>query len=174
MSAETAIDECSIPIVPARYFGYLGYDCLDCAGKGVLNVPCTWEHADEDKAWLNAWCDVHLPDNAVEVDSGGAGSAASNPRPIFLNDMTYVDGEEDPIEALKTTLAFSVEDWGASRAMAWTWGIVHGWGDEEDEDDAHPELALRFGWSDEAVARLRRLHSAFEALSGSEPPGGAS
>lgn len=78
---------------------------------------------------------------------------------IFLNDVTYTDGEENPIEALKTTLAFSVDDWADTRAKAWVWGIVCGW-DEESEI----ELAETFGWSTESLERLRRLHAVFEGI----------
>lgn len=77
----------------------------------------------------------------------------------FLNDVTYTDGEEHPIQALKTTLAFAADDWGDTRAKAWVWGIILGW-DEASEE----ELAARFGWSAESVGRLRRLHERFEAF----------
>lgn len=77
---------------------------------------------------------------------------------IFLNDEPYRSTEEDPIEALKTTLAFSVDDWGATRAMAWVWGIVLGW-----DDESLSELAERHRWSDGAVARLHLLHEKFDA-----------
>ena len=92
-------------------------------------------------------------------------------RPVFVNNLTYSDGEENPLEALKTTLAFAVDDWGDSRAKAWVYGIVLGWGEEGEDDDAHPELAERHGWDAGAVARLRRLHSAFAALGSDEPEG---
>lgn len=92
----------------------------------------------------------------------GAGRGGSE-RVVFLNDVTYADGEENPLKALGTTLAFSVDDWGASRAMSWVWGIVLGW-DDEDDDGAMVEQARRHGWSDETVARLRRLHDAFKAI----------
>ena len=86
-------------------------------------------------------------------------------RSVFVNDLTYSDGQEDPLEALDTTLAFSVNDWGASRAMSWVWGIVCGWDNEDGTPgEAMAEQAQRHGWSDEAVARLRRLHAAFAAL----------
>lgn len=84
--------------------------------------------------------------------------------PIFVNDLPYRVPEENPLESLKSTLAFAVDDWGDSRAKAWVYGIVLGWGSDDDDPDAHAELAAKFGWDDAAVARLRRLHAAFEAL----------
>ena len=83
---------------------------------------------------------------------------------VFLNDQPYRDGEEDPRESLRTTLAFSVDDWGATRAMAWVWGIVNGW-----DDEAMAELAAEHGWDDETTARLNRLHAAFDDLSAASP-----
>lgn len=76
--------------------------------------------------------------------------------PIFVNDLPYSTPQEDPKESLKDTLAFSVDDWTQTRAMAWVWGIVCGW-----DDESLAELAPRFNWSDEAVARLKRLHERF-------------
>jgi hypothetical protein len=82
-------------------------------------------------------------------------------RRVFLNDRPYQDGQEDPRVALSDTLAFSVDDWAATRAMAWVWGIVCGW-----DDDAMAELAETFRWDETTTARLNRLHAAFDALSG--------
>lgn len=84
--------------------------------------------------------------------------SADDVRIVVLNDVTYSDGEENPFESLDTTLAFSADDWGESRAKAWVWGIVCGW-----NDDAMAELAAQWGWSTEACARLNRLHAKFEA-----------
>lgn len=90
---------------------------------------------------------------------------ASAPRPeriVFTNDLPYTMGEENPLEALKTTLAFAVDDWGHSRAMSWVYGIVLGWDDEHPDDNgAMEEQAARHGWDAAAVERLRRLHAAF-------------
>lgn len=77
---------------------------------------------------------------------------------IYLNDRPYSDGEEDPFRSLGDTLAFSVDDWGHTRAMAWVWGIILGW-----DDEAMAELAALFGWDEDTTARLNRLHTAFEA-----------
>jgi hypothetical protein len=81
---------------------------------------------------------------------------------IFLNDEPNRSTETDPLKALHDTLAFSVDDWGSTRAMAWVWGIVCGW------DEALPELADRFGWSDGAVAKLQFLHARFVELEGTD------
>lgn len=87
-------------------------------------------------------------------------------RIVILNDRVYSDGQEDPRESLRDTLAFSVDDWGASRAMAWVWGIVEGW-----DDDAMAELAAEFGWDAATTARLNRLHEQFDKLALSSEAG---
>ena len=73
---------------------------------------------------------------------------------------------EDPKESLNRTLATSSRDWGEDRADAWIYGVVCGWDDPRMDPDgeAMAELAKRHDWSPEEVARLRRLHAAFDAL----------
>lgn len=78
---------------------------------------------------------------------------------VFVNDLPYTDAEENPLESLISTLAFSADDWAASRAMAWTWGVVCGW-----DDGSYAELAPKCHWDAETVERNKRLHAAFEAL----------
>lgn len=73
---------------------------------------------------------------------------------------------ESPLESLSDTIAFSSADWGAARDLAWIYGIVLGWDDEDDPDEsAMPEIAQRYGWTTAGVARLRRLHAEYERLS---------
>lgn len=69
------------------------------------------------------------------------------------------------LESIANLLAFSSRDWGQARDLAWLWGIVHGWDDEDhEEDSAMPEQARAHGWDDAEVARLRRLHDAFARI----------
>lgn len=68
-------------------------------------------------------------------------------------------GEEDPLKALKTTLAGTPRDASESRDIAWMYGIVLGWSEEALE-----ELRTRFGWPVEQTDRLKRLHTAYEKL----------
>lgn len=85
---------------------------------------------------------------------------ADETRHVIVNNLPYSSPEDDPLEALRTVLAFSVDDWSETRAMAWVWGIVNGW-----DDEAMTELADRFVWHGPQVARLRQLHAAFNTLS---------
>lgn len=69
------------------------------------------------------------------------------------------------LESIANVLAFSARDWGQARDLAWLWGIVHGWDDEDhEEDSAMPEQARVHGWDDAEVARLRRLHGALARI----------
>jgi len=89
-------------------------------------------------------------------------------RAVFLNDQPYVDGEEDPKESLSSTLAFSVDDWAATRAMAWVWGIIEGW-----DDEAMAEVAAGYRWDEATTQRLNRLHERFAALGAAQEKGEA-
>jgi hypothetical protein len=69
------------------------------------------------------------------------------------------------LDSAKSTIAFSSQDWAASRDFAWLYGILLGWdgdpaGGDVDQDNAMALLAARHGWTDEDVALLRRLHAA--------------
>ena len=69
---------------------------------------------------------------------------------------------ENPFESLRKTLAFSANDWGSAGDFAWLYGIVFGWSDDEGGDHLE-DLAAKFDWTPDAVARLRKLHTSFEA-----------
>ncbi len=88
-------------------------------------------------------------------------------RAIFTHQIDELTKQEDPLESIFNTIVFSSADFGAERDRAWLYGIVVGWDDEDDPDaeDVMSELAAQHRWSAEQVARLRRLHAAFVALS---------
>lgn len=77
-----------------------------------------------------------------------------------------------PGEALRNTLAFDPRDWSLNKRDAWLYGIILGWSEEPETGDpdnvggtlctAMEEVATMHGWTDEDVARLRRLHEAFD------------
>ncbi|MFI0822253.1 hypothetical protein ACH4TX_42230 [Streptomyces sp. NPDC021098] len=75
-------------------------------------------------------------------------------------------------EGLESLLATSSKDWGACREDAWLWAVLVGWDCEEDHehnatcDDggAMQEIAERYGWSPEAVAKARRYRAAVRAV----------
>lgn len=69
---------------------------------------------------------------------------------------------DDPIETLRRVITGASDDWAATNAKAWVYGIVVGWSD--DEGDAHQSLADKYGWPPEAVAKMRELHNAFRTL----------
>lgn len=79
---------------------------------------------------------------------------------IIANDLPFQSDSPDPFDALGSTLAFSSQDWSTAADFAWLYGIVVGWADEED--DALPDLARRFGWTEQQVEHLRLLNVEFE------------
>ena len=80
-------------------------------------------------------------------------------RIVMAHQMPMRSAEENPFRALETAMALSSNDWGSAADFAWIYGIVCGW--QDDDADYHPDLAAEFGWSDEQVARLKRLHTRF-------------
>lgn len=75
---------------------------------------------------------------------------------VIANDLPFVDRETNPLEALRSAVALSSNDWSSARDFAWIYGIVCGWADEDG--DCFDELAAKFGWKAEQVERLKRLH----------------
>ena len=72
-------------------------------------------------------------------------------------ELTKTSGT-DPLSALHSAMAFSSMDWGGSADVAWIHGIAVGW-----DGPAMKELATRFNWPPEKVARLRKLRRYFRA-----------
>jgi hypothetical protein len=66
---------------------------------------------------------------------------------------------ENPFTSLGNCMSFHSRDWGQDKRDAWMWGIICGW-----DERSMQECRSRFGWSDEDVARLRRLRQRFMGL----------
>ncbi|GAA3330621.1 hypothetical protein HP467_07335 [Curtobacterium albidum] len=64
----------------------------------------------------------------------------------------------EAIESLRNTLALSSRDWNTYGDVAWLWGVLLGW--EDDDEDYLPGVAAQWRWSEAQVARLRRLRAA--------------
>lgn len=87
------------------------------------------------------------------------------PEPIIATRIAENASTEGALESLRDAIAFSSADWGEYRDLAWIYGIVLGWDDEDDPDgETMRELAERFGWTAGGIARLRRLHAEFVRL----------
>lgn len=65
---------------------------------------------------------------------------------------------ENPFESLHFVIACSSRDWSKTRDDAWLYGIICGW-----DDNSIAELAPRWEWSEDDVARLKRLHARYKA-----------
>lgn len=72
----------------------------------------------------------------------------------------------NPFQSLKNVVAFSCRDWSANPEDAWIYGIVFGWGfDEEDEGKScTDELEKKFvgKWDKLDTERLKILHKNYE------------
>jgi hypothetical protein len=63
---------------------------------------------------------------------------------------------ENPMESIYDTIVFDSKDFSLNKRDAWLYGIVVGW------DKAYEELKLKHKWTDEEVARNKRLHEKFK------------
>lgn len=129
--------------------------------KGRVYCVCMrcHQHTYIETGWANFYVDDPWASEAAQTDSEEV--VAAKERVVVAASLGYSAQTEDPREALRRAMSFAVDDWGSSRAMAWVWGIVNGW-----EDDAMAELAAEYSWDAETIARVRRLHRAFDAEAG--------
>ena len=100
------------------------------------------------------------PSPLPKVDPGPAPGA----RVVMSTDLVQ-STSPNPMQALHEAMVFSSNDWGAAPDFAWIYGIIVGWGPDDDEpesDDAIPSLAEQHGWTPEQVDHLRALHAAFK------------
>lgn len=70
----------------------------------------------------------------------------------------------NPFESLRNVVAFSCRDWSADPEDAWIYGIIIGWGFDEDDEgkSCTDELERKFGsnkWSKSDTKRLKVLHN---------------
>lgn len=65
---------------------------------------------------------------------------------------------ENPMQSIHTSISGHVRDMGIDKRDAWIYGIAVGW-----DDESYKEFQKDFGWSDEVVARNKRLHEKFIA-----------
>ena len=70
----------------------------------------------------------------------------------------------EALQSLADTLVFSARDWGTGRDLAWLWGILQGWDDDDPECDAMPEQVALQGWDQHEVARLRGFHATIRRI----------
>ena len=70
----------------------------------------------------------------------------------------------NPFQSLENVLAFSCRDWSANPEDAWIYGIIMGWGFDEDDKgkSCTDELERKFGsnkWTKSDSKRLKVLHN---------------
>lgn len=86
-------------------------------------------------------------------------------RLLILNDKTRW-GDETGAGLMRNRCAFTSKDMGAEWDAAFTYAIVFGWSDDDDEpgEDAMSEMAEMYGWDEPLVAFLRDAHERFKRL----------
>lgn len=65
---------------------------------------------------------------------------------------------EDPVEVIYTAIVQSEREWVQEEPSAVIFAIACGW------HEVLPEMAEKFGWSDEKIARLAHLRAQFVNL----------
>lgn len=73
----------------------------------------------------------------------------------------------NPFQSLQNIVAFSCRDWSADPEDAWIYGIINGWGFDEDDEgkSCTDELERKFGsnkWTKSDTKRLKVLHNNWE------------
>ena len=73
----------------------------------------------------------------------------------------------NPFQSIENVVAFSCRDWSANQEDAWIYGIIRGWGFDEDDEgkSCTDELERKFGsnkWSKSDTKRLKVLHNNWE------------
>lgn len=76
----------------------------------------------------------------------------------------WLENITNPLEYIEYVIAFDVRDWSEDKRLATIYAIVFGWGKENGIFDAWSEVQKRFGWSDEGVERLKKLHEEWKRL----------
>ena len=127
--------------------------------------------------WVRANTDE--PFSAAQMAVGGktlSQVVAAKPNPLGLpHDL------REALYSLGSTIACSATDFAQYYRDSWLYGIVCGWGCEEDHehddicggDGAMDQVSARHGWSEADVERLRRYRRAFAAALGEEGSDGA-
>jgi hypothetical protein len=82
---------------------------------------------------------------------------------VILTERTRFGGETGA-GLMRNRCAFTSRDMGADWAEAFTFAVVLGWDDDDEEADAMAEMAVKFGWDDALIEFLRDAHRRFEAL----------
>lgn len=64
----------------------------------------------------------------------------------------------EALDSIRSVMATTSRDWSTERDLAWCWAIAWGWG------EALAQTAARLHWGENALARLRRVSAAVNAI----------
>jgi hypothetical protein len=79
---------------------------------------------------------------------------------------------QDALKSLHDTIVFGARDWSEDERLAWIYGIVVGWENDNPDstENAMAELVTKFRWDNETVTRLRSLHKVITEIDDPELP----
>lgn len=98
--------------------------------------------------------------------------------PPILNTLSR-NGIGDVLDNLQRLIVHASRDWGAHGRDAWLYGVLVGWECEDnhehdwicqEESVSLTDMASRFGWHEDYVARLRRYRAIVRALQTPDQP----
>ena len=110
-----------------------------------------------DRVYRCALADGHYGDHTTAKGEHWQKRPASSP-------VVEEETKADPFKALHDVISFSSMDFGSVSDVAWMYGIVVGWDNDDPDEGEHPhaamrELAQRFNWPYRKVQLLRNLHT---------------
>lgn len=76
----------------------------------------------------------------------------------------WLENITNPLEYIECVIAFDSRDWAEDKRLVTIYAIVFGWSDEDSIYDSWSNVQKRFGWSDEGVERLKKLHEEWKRL----------
>lgn len=79
---------------------------------------------------------------------------------VKTGDRLKSPGITNPLESLECCAAFQCRDMSTDRRDAWSWCIMFGIDDDENEQ----ELRKKHGWTDSDISRLKLLHDKWTKL----------
>jgi hypothetical protein len=157
-----------LPRVVKGVFGDLEIDedpapsCVVMAVTAVLKTTATAFDGGESLArhaahWVMGKADRNEAGSAIAILVGSRRDAvAMNDvvRLVGYTEPTTIDPTEDAFESIRNAMVTQPIDWSADHRNAWIYHIIIGWSSLQS-------IATKHRWSEDDVARLKRLRRDF-------------
>jgi hypothetical protein len=145
----------------------------------MSEIRGTWEYVpyggmvltagDKAGIWQEGY-DFGVNDERMSQEATGGEIAPGRGNPYAASALfpaTEPAEEEtkaDPFKALHDVITFSSMDFGSASDVAWMYGIVVGWDNDDPDEGEHPHAAMwsiaqRFNWPHRKVEELRNLRA---------------